>query len=419
MRACVSQMILVRWSKSSIFYKVTIFLILPHRQDNLQSGYIELARTLPWLHPKLGELDHEECEDMLRKVCIIILQRVHFECWLFYSLRKAQMQLGVMIHPVSKTSSLVGLIKSFARLPWSGLMINIRAGLWVTSVGSCFALQSGTGINHGEFQSFSKSSTGRWCRASVKAGIRDRTSEYIVSENSWPLFMYENYRANGDNLEEGFIKSKLLVLVSRNGFGDIIRSLWYCRLSKLSSRLLPLRRKLTVMATALTSLRIIGALGRNQISLRSKPVSPLSSTWRKWHLVPSLTLYVKWVANTYYFDMWNLAFDWQVRFALSGVSSWRTVDGDFDYEIFWTNIVTFFEVVPGPVTRRKMNALLEWWTRYFCRCSESHNWQLRLFRKVFGTNHRQDLTPKVMSQMSVNTLAEQRRMLEDAVFDSE
>ncbi|KAG1895701.1 uncharacterized protein F5891DRAFT_1193873 [Suillus fuscotomentosus] len=91
-----------------------------------------------------------------------------------------------------------------------------------------------------------------------------------------------------------------------------------------------------------------------------------------------------------------------VRFALSRVSSWRTVDSDFDYEIFWTNIVTCFELVPGPVTRHKMNALLEWWTR-----------------KVFGTNHRQDLTPEVVSQMSINALAKQRRMLEDAVFDSE
>jgi hypothetical protein len=54
---------------------------------------------------------------------------------------------------------------------------------------------------------------------------------------------------------------------------------------------------------------------------------------------------------------------WQVRFALSSVTSWRTVDGDFDYEIFWNNIVDFFEDVPGPVTRCRVTKLLEWWTR--------------------------------------------------------
>ncbi|KAG2095756.1 hypothetical protein BD769DRAFT_1369725, partial [Suillus cothurnatus] len=46
------------------------------------------------------------------------------------------------------------------------------------------------------------------------AGIWDRTSEYIVSENSWPLFIYENHQVNSNDLKEGFLKSKLLVLVS-------------------------------------------------------------------------------------------------------------------------------------------------------------------------------------------------------------
>lgn len=55
--------------------------------------------------------------------------------------------------------------------------------------------------------------------------------------------------------------------------------------------------------------------------------------------------------------------------ALSSVSSWRTVDGDFDYEAFWNNIVDFFEDVPGPVARRRVDKLLEWWTRYWL-CSD-------------------------------------------------
>lgn len=63
------------------------------------------------------------------------------------------------------------------------------------------------------------------------------------------------------------------------------------------------------------------------------------------------------------FHVQNLTFEWQVRFALSSVSSWRTVDGDFDYEVFWNNIVDFFEDVTGPVTKRKVDKLLEWWTR--------------------------------------------------------
>jgi len=50
--------------------------------------------------------------------------------------------------------------------------------------------------------------------SSVKSGIRQRMSDYIVSENSWPLFLYENYTIDHDNLEKGLFKSKLLVQVS-------------------------------------------------------------------------------------------------------------------------------------------------------------------------------------------------------------
>lgn len=42
-----------------------------------------------------------------------------------------------------------------------------------------------------------------------------------------------------------------------------------------------------------------------------------------------------------------------------------------------------------------------------------------IFRKVFGRNHREDLTPEVVSKMSVTALADQRMALEDAAFDSD
>ncbi|KAG1782874.1 hypothetical protein EV702DRAFT_1191325 [Suillus placidus] len=86
----------------------------------------------------------------------------------------------------------------------------------------------------------------------------------------------------------------------------------------------------------------------------------------------------------------------------ASLSSWCTVDGNFDYEGFWNNIVNFFKDVPGPVVQCRVAKLLEWWTR-----------------KIFGTSHRQDLTPEVISRMSVTALAEQRKVLEDAAFDSE
>ncbi|KAG1807128.1 uncharacterized protein BJ212DRAFT_1218562, partial [Suillus subaureus] len=63
------------------------------------------------------------------------------------------------------------------------------------------------------------------------------------------------------------------------------------------------------------------------------------------------------------FHAQNLTFVWQVHFTLSSVSSWHTVDSNFDYEMFWNNIMDFFKDAPGPVTRCKVDQLLEWWTR--------------------------------------------------------
>jgi hypothetical protein len=48
---------------------ISLCLIIKwNRQDRLQRGYVELAKALPWLHDKLACLDHEESDDMLRKV---------------------------------------------------------------------------------------------------------------------------------------------------------------------------------------------------------------------------------------------------------------------------------------------------------------------------------------------------------------
>ncbi|KAG1816988.1 hypothetical protein EV424DRAFT_1324625, partial [Suillus variegatus] len=50
-----------------------------------------------------------------------------------------------------------------------------------------------------------------WNDPRVKAGIRDRADGYVVTEMSWPAFLYEKYTADQDNLEEGLFKSSLLI----------------------------------------------------------------------------------------------------------------------------------------------------------------------------------------------------------------
>ncbi|KAG2122509.1 hypothetical protein BD769DRAFT_1389599 [Suillus cothurnatus] len=274
------------------------------RQDRLQRGYIAFAQALPWMHDRLTQLDIDDAEDMLKKLK-----------------RGADAARG------DDTSTLKDLVASWLLCPaeWD------------------------------------------WNNNRVKAGIRDRTLDFIVSENSWPLFLYESYVVNPNNLEQGLFKSKILVQAFKaiftspssareaDGDGDGADILENSRRA---------RRQL------------------NQVKVKTCVASIINM--RK--VSPRTIAYVIC----------------QVRFALSSVTSWRTVDGDFDYEIFWNNIVDFFEAVPGPAAQRRVTKLLEWWTR-----------------KVFGRRHREDLTPEVVSKMSVTALADQRLAQEDAAFDSD
>ncbi|KAG1774472.1 hypothetical protein EV702DRAFT_974730 [Suillus placidus] len=280
-------------------------------QDRLQRGYIELSRALPWLHGKLGNLEHEDCEDMLKKL-----------------------KKGADAARGDDTSCLKDLVASWINQAFCPSPL----------------IQPDDKRSHG----FANDICGKllcpaewdWDQNRVKDGIHNRMSECIVSENSWPLFLYEDYNVTHGNLEAGLFKSRILV----QAFKAIFTS--------------------PSLAKEAEGNGDGGVILENDRRVRRKSDQAKVKTC--------------------------------IRFALSNISSWRTIDGDFDYEGFWNNIVDFFEDVPGPVTKLRVDKLLEWWTR-----------------KVFGMNHREDLTPDVVSQMSVNTLAEQRKALEDAVFDSD
>ncbi|KAG1844123.1 hypothetical protein C8R48DRAFT_618287, partial [Suillus tomentosus] len=205
-----------------------------------------------------------------------------------------------------------------------------------------------------------------WNSPAVKAGIRDRSEGHIVTDLSFPAFVYEKYTANADNLEEGLFKGKILLQGYKaiftspssakdvEGDGDGADVIANNRRAKKSSCGIKVKKHVAQI-------------------IKMDKVTPRS---------------IAYVAC-------------QVRFALSSVTSWRSVDGDFDYIQFWRSIVDFFEKPPGREAQRRVNKLLEWWTR-----------------KVFGRSRREDLSNTVKANMSVNALARQRAQLDDAGFDS-
>ncbi|KAG2086887.1 uncharacterized protein F5147DRAFT_588378 [Suillus discolor] len=149
-----------------------------------------------------------------------------------------------------------------------------------------------------------------WDDPIVKAGIRDRTVTFIVSGNLWPSYMYEDYEADSKNLERGLMKSKLL--------------------------LIPLQAFKAIFTSPSSA---------NEVDGEVKTCVASIIGMRK--VTPRAIAYTAC----------------QVRFALSNITSWRIMDGDFDYQIFWNNRVDFFEDTLGPAARARVNELLEWWTR--------------------------------------------------------
>ncbi|KAG2050294.1 hypothetical protein BDR06DRAFT_1011453 [Suillus hirtellus] len=132
-----------------------------------------------------------------------------------------------------------------------------------------------------------------WSNPVVKAGIRDHSEGYTVTDLSFPAFVYEKYVANPDNMEEGIFKGKILaykaVFTSPSSAKD-------------------------VEGDAIKVKKHVAQI------IQMDKVTPRSIAY--------ITCQ-------------------QVRFALSSITSWRSVDGDFDYVQFWKTVVDFFEHAPG------------------------------------------------------------------------
>ncbi|KAG1845997.1 hypothetical protein C8R48DRAFT_616840, partial [Suillus tomentosus] len=279
-------------------------------QDRLQLGYSTLVRTLPWFLKKATDLEHDDYMRMLKML--------------------RQGADGARGDDTSKLKTLVSDWVNMALKPTPPVESDDKHCRGFIN-DACGRLLCPAELD--------------WNSPVVRAGIRDRSEGYIVTDLSFPAFLYEKYTANPDNLEEGIFKGKILLQAYKAVF------------------------------TSPSSAKDVecDGDGTDIIENNRRAKKAFSTIKVKKH----------------------------VRFALSSVTSWRSVDGDFDYIQFWHTIVDFFERPPGREAQRRVNRLLDWWTR-----------------KVFGRNHRNELSDTAKANMSVNALARQRAQCDDAAFDS-
>ncbi|KAG2748977.1 hypothetical protein P692DRAFT_201714058, partial [Suillus brevipes Sb2] len=286
-------------------------------QDRLQIGYVTLTTTLPWLFKKSADMEYDEYLQMLKLL-----------------------RQGADSARGDDTSKLKTLVAE-----------------WVNKG---FKPDIPVDFDDKHTRGFSNDACGRLlCPAEldwnnpkkcslltrVRTGIRDRSEGYIVTDLSFPAYLYDGYTANPDDLEEGLFQGKILV----QGYKAVF--------------------------TSPSSAKVVEGDGDGTDIIQNNRRARKSFNGAK----------VKK----------------HVRFSLSSITSWRSVDGDFDYFQFWCTIVDFFERPPGRDARRRVERLLEWWSR-----------------KVFGRSHRNDISDVAKARMSVNALAMQRAQRDDAAFDS-
>ncbi|KAG1880793.1 hypothetical protein F4604DRAFT_1922421 [Suillus subluteus] len=137
----------------------------------------------------------------------------------------------------------------------------------------------------------------------TKEKIRDRDPDFLVTAYSWPVFLYLDYTFDSSNIEKGLFHSALLLKAFKHIF------------------------------TSPSSVKEIEGDGNGADAIMA--FTPQSITYTAC----------------------------QLRFSLSNVNSWWSIDRDFDYYVFYNNIVDFFEVAPGIDTQSRIKELLKWWNR--------------------------------------------------------
>ncbi|KAG2123322.1 hypothetical protein BD769DRAFT_1389196 [Suillus cothurnatus] len=300
-------------------------------QDWLQIGYATLVNTLPWFHKKGSEMEYDEYLHMLK-----------------------MLQQGADAARGDDTSKLKSLVAEWVNHKFK------------PSLPIDYDDKHSHGFTHDVCGRLLCPAELDWNNLDVRTGIWDRSEGHIVTELSFPSFLYDKYTAKLDYLEEGLFKGRILI----QGYKAMFMSPSSTKEVEGDSDGADVIRDNRCASRSFAGIKVKKHVAH---IIHMEKVTPRSITY--------ITC--------------------QVRFALSSVTSWWSIDGDFDYVQFWQTIVDFFERAPGREVQQRVNRLLEWWTR-----------------KIFGRSHCDGLSNAVKANMSVNALARQRAQRDDAAFDS-
>ncbi|KIK76228.1 hypothetical protein PAXRUDRAFT_170574, partial [Paxillus rubicundulus Ve08.2h10] len=165
-----------------------------------------------------------------------------------------------------------------------------------------------------------------WSDTEHRSAIRDYHPDFLVTEHNWPTFLYENERYDSESPTKGLFKNKLLVQAFRHVFTSPTSALKMDNEDEDTDA--GQLRKRGKYDERRTRSHVAALLGMKSVSPRA----------------------IAYIAV-------------QLRFALSSCGSWRIVDGEFNYQKFYNNIVHFFEGADTPEEKSIIERLLLWWNR--------------------------------------------------------
>ena len=202
--------------------------------------------------------------------------------------------------------------------------------------------------------------TSTWFGLRHKQNIRDFHPDFLVTANSWPLFLYVNGKYNPNYPIHGLFKGELLVKVSLACLIAILMTLQAFRYiftspssaeftaDDLNSEFLLSQPKRRHRGEQRTHTNIATLLGM-------KTVMPHAIAY----IAVQVSFFFSLLLNIYHSSPIC-----QLHFALASCGSWRIIDVFFNYHQFYKNIVTFFEDITDTMeTEEFIKELVLWWNR--------------------------------------------------------
>lgn len=172
-----------------------------------------------------------------------------------------------------------------------------------------------------------------WSNPQHRANIRNYHPDYLVTADCWPFFLYKDENYDPETPVKGLFKNALLVKAFKHIFTSPSSTDFDSVPddtdddSRVSSAEPPPKRR-KGPSDRRSRAHVASLIGMKSVAPRAIAYTAV-----------------------------------QLRFALSSCTSWRVIDEDFDYEVFYNNILTFFEDCHTEWDKAEVAELLLWWNR--------------------------------------------------------